>query len=71
MTSHRVFTKLVPYLPLLLLNVFLREIFGFFPFLYVLYSTLLRLPPLRFHCVGGRWEWTQDCCDFGIGCQTL
>jgi hypothetical protein len=22
---------------------------------YVLYSTLLHLPPLRFHCVGGCW----------------
>jgi hypothetical protein len=31
--------------------------------IYVLYSTLLHLPPLRFHCVGGCWDWTQDCCD--------
>jgi hypothetical protein len=23
---------------------------------YVLYSTLLHLPPLRFHSVGGRWD---------------
>jgi hypothetical protein len=23
-------------------------------------------PPLRFHCAGGRWDQTQDCCDFGI-----
>jgi hypothetical protein len=38
---------------------------------YVLYSTLLHLPPLRFHCVGGCWDRTQDCCDFGIGSQTL
>ncbi len=29
------------------------------------------LPPLRFHCVGGCWDRTQDSCDFGIGCQTL
>jgi hypothetical protein len=44
-------------------------IFGFF---YVcLYSTLLHLLPLRFHCVGGCWDRTQDSCDFGIGCQTL
>jgi hypothetical protein len=35
-------------------------------FFYVLYSTLLYLPPLRFHCVGGYWDRTQDCCDFGI-----
>ncbi len=32
----------------------------------VFYSTLLHLPPLRFHCVGGCWYRTQDCCDFGI-----
>ena len=25
-------------------------------FLYALYSTLLHLPPLRFHCVGGCWD---------------
>ncbi len=35
------------------------------------YSTLLHLPPLRFHCAGGCWDWTQECCDFGIGSQTL
>jgi hypothetical protein len=40
-------------------------------FLNVLYSTLLHLPPLRFHCVGGCWDRTQDFCDFGIGSQTL
>jgi hypothetical protein len=40
--------------------------FGFF-FLYVLYSTLFHLPPLRFQCVGGCSDRTQDCCDFGIG----
>ncbi len=34
---------------------------------YVLDSTLLHLPPLRFNCVGGCWDRTQDCCDFGIG----
>jgi hypothetical protein len=26
---------------------------------------------LRFHCVVGCWDRTQDCCDFGIGSQTL
>jgi hypothetical protein len=31
---------------------------GIFYF-YVRYSTLLHLPPLRFHCVGGRWDRTQ------------
>jgi hypothetical protein len=30
----------------------------------VLYTTMLHLPPLRFHCVGNR---TQDCYDFGVG----
>ncbi len=40
-------------------------------FMSVLYSTLLHLPPLRFHCVVGSWDRTQDSCDFGIGCQTL
>ena len=43
--------------------------FGFFSF-YVRYSTLLHLPPLRLHCVGGCWDQTQDSCNYGIGCQT-
>jgi hypothetical protein len=45
---------------------------GFFYF-YVRYTTLLHVPPLRFHCVGGCWDRTQDCCecDFGIDSQTL
>jgi hypothetical protein len=38
---------------------------------YVRYSTLPHLPPLRFHCVGECWDRTQDCCDFGIDSQTL
>jgi hypothetical protein len=38
-------------------------------FLIVLYSTLLRLLPLKFHCVVGGSDWTQDLCDFGIGSQ--
>ncbi len=40
-------------------------------FMYVLYSTLLHLPPLRFHSVGECWDRTQDSCFFGIGWQTL
>jgi hypothetical protein len=28
-------------------------------FFYVLYSTLLHLPPLSFHCVGGCWMLGQ------------
>jgi hypothetical protein len=27
------------------------------------YSTL---PPCRFHCVGGRWDRTQNRCDYGL-----
>jgi hypothetical protein len=46
---------------------FLTEGFVGFFFLYVLYSTQ---PPFRFHCFGGCWDRTQDCCDFGIGSQT-
>jgi hypothetical protein len=44
-------------------------IFGFV--FYVLYSTLLHLPPLRFSYVGGCWDRTQDSSDFCIGSQTL
>jgi hypothetical protein len=33
---------------------------GFFFFFCVLYSTLLHLPPLRFHCADGCWDRTQD-----------
>ncbi len=40
-------------------------------FFFIRYSTLLHLPPLRFHCVGGCWDRTQDCCNFGIDSQTL
>jgi hypothetical protein len=42
---------------------------SFWLFFYVLYSTLLHLLPVKFHCVGGCWDRIQDCCDFGI--QTL
>jgi hypothetical protein len=45
---------------------------NFFGFSFnVHYSTLLHLPLLRFHFVGGCWDRTQDCCDFGIESQTL
>jgi hypothetical protein len=43
--------------------------FGFF--VYVRYSTLLHLLPLRFHCVGGCWDLAHDFCDFAVGSQTL
>jgi hypothetical protein len=48
--------------------VFCRLFFvtGFFWIFYVLYSTLLHLPPLRLHCVGGCWDRTQDCCDLAV-----
>ncbi len=47
-------------------------ILGFFRGIFkMLCSTQLLLPPLRFHCVGGCWDWTQDCCDFGIGSHSL
>jgi hypothetical protein len=36
-----------------------RQIFKFFFNIYVRYSALLHLPPLRFHCVGGSWDRTQ------------
>ncbi len=32
---------------------------GFFIF-FVLYSALLHLPPLRFHCAGGCWDRTKN-----------
>jgi hypothetical protein len=43
---------------------------GFFV-CYVLNSTLLYLPSLRFICVGGCWDRTPDSCDYGIDCQAL
>jgi hypothetical protein len=43
----------------------------FFWIFYVRYSTLLHLPPLRFRCVGGCRDLSQDCCAFGIDSQTL
>jgi hypothetical protein len=32
---------------------------GFFLIFWYFYSTLRLLLPLRFHCVGGRWDRTQ------------
>jgi hypothetical protein len=32
--------------------------------------TLLHLPPLRFRCVGGCWDWTQEIC-FHLFCAGL
>jgi hypothetical protein len=51
----------------------LGQVKGFFVVVvfYVLYSTLFHLPALRFHCVGGCWDRTQDSCNYGIDWQTL
>ncbi len=35
------------------------------------HSARSHMPPLRFYCVGGCWDQTQDCCDFGTGSQAL
>ncbi len=43
---------------------------GFFLF-FLLYSALLHLPPLRFHCADGCWDRTKDRCNWCIGSQTL
>ncbi len=40
--------------------------FWIFNFFYELYLTLLHLPRVRFHYVGGCWDRAQDFCDFGI-----
>ncbi len=40
-------------------RIWIKGFFGFFV-MHQLYSTLLHLPPLRFHCVGGCWDRTQD-----------
>ncbi len=40
-------------------------------FCSVLYSTLLYLPPLGFHCVGGCWDRTQDSCNVYIDSRML
>jgi hypothetical protein len=50
-------------------KLFLKIFFvvGFFKFFFVPYSTLLHLPPLRFHCAEGCWDRTQDRCNWCIG----
>jgi hypothetical protein len=54
----------------ILFSSFSTSFFGLY-FYSVLYSTLLHLSPLRYRSVWGCWDGTQDCCDFGIGRQTL
>ncbi len=40
--------------------IFFFKFFGGILIFFVLYSTLLHLPPLRFHCADGCWDRTQD-----------
>jgi hypothetical protein len=47
-------------------QVKLKEKFFLFSFLC---TTLLHLPPLRFHGVGGCWDRTQHCCGLGLDSQ--
>jgi hypothetical protein len=44
-----------------------RGIFWIFKELYSNCFTCRRPTPLRFRCVGGCCDRTQDCCDSGIG----
>jgi hypothetical protein len=46
---------------IIFLNIFLGQIFIFI--FFALYSTLLHLPPLRFHCADECWDRTQDRCN--------
>ncbi len=57
----------VPVAIFLLFFIFLEGIFIFF----ALYSALLHLPPLRFHCADGCGDRTQTRCNWCIGSQTL
>ncbi len=41
--------------------------FSFLKYFKEIYLTVLHLPPLRFHCVDGCWDRTQDNYDFGNG----
>ncbi len=52
-------------LPYQLLHVNIRN-----TFFSLQYSTLLHLPPLRFHCVDGCWDRTQDRCNGCMGMQS-
>ncbi len=47
------------------------DFMGDFFILFVLYSTLLHMQPLRFHCADGCWGRTQDRCNWCTGSQTL
>ena len=64
-----------PQVPSCHLNLHLQlwkcEKTDFWGFLFsVLYSTLLHLPPLSLHCVGGCWDRTRNCCKVCIDSQS-
>ena len=61
----------VPNVDIFVLILILKGRFLLVLIFLLLYSTLLHLPPLRFHCVGECWDQTQDCCNLGIGSQTF
>ncbi len=63
----RTFCASLGYIWLLRENTIKKSSFFFF----VLYSALLHLPPLRFHCADRCWDRTQDRCNWCIGSQTL
>ncbi len=53
------------------LEIFFYIIFRGDFFFFLLYSTLLSLPPLRFHRADDCWDRTQDRCNWCIGSRTL
>jgi hypothetical protein len=67
---HKFVSDILEKSPLYLLR-FLKEAFLYFFHFHVSYSILLCLPPFRFHCVGGCWGRTQNCCDFSVDSRTL
>jgi hypothetical protein len=48
------------------LIVVFQNINSMIELLNVLYSTLLHLPPLKFHLVGGCWDRTQECATLAL-----
>ncbi len=63
-TSTELWIRICTIKSRILNTAFFHFSWSFFDFfLYVLNLTLLHLPTLRFHCVGGCWDRTQDCCE--------